>query len=364
MTLKPLKTWGLLAGGLFITGMIGINGLAIMHGRAMTTLVSQNSESNESNRTRPPEELGILAKSKVLLTGVELPRPAPVEPPPQFTELGLETHYYPSPSGHTLESWYLPPPPPLSSTPLAEPQSKPASPASPASPAPFAPLAERQSKPPHNLFILFHPYGSSKISMVAIAQELYQMGYGVMLVDFYGSGGSSGTTTSIGYFEALDVVASVDYARDQWHPDTIQLYGASMGGAAVLRAVAVHDVEVEAIAIESAFDSLLNTVKNRFDVMGLPSTPLAELLTFWGGQQRNFNAFHHAPNHYAKQISTPTLLLHGQNDQRVTQNQAEAIYQNLQGWKHFSLYPGGGHGSSYHNNPTQWRNDLQRLKIN
>ena len=126
------------------------------------------------------------------------------------------------------------------------------------------------------------------MSMVAIAQELHQLGYSVLLVDFYGSGGSSGTTTSIGYFEALDVVASVNYARDQWHPDTIHLYGASMGGAAVLRAIAVHGVEVEAIAIESVFDTLLNTVRNRFAAMGIPSTPLAELLTFWGGQQRNF----------------------------------------------------------------------------
>ena len=340
----PLKNWGLFVGGLLILGLVGINGLAIMHGRAMTTLVS-----NGGDRTRPPEDLGILTKSKVLLTGVELPRPVPADPPASLLDLNLEPHRYPSTSGHTLEAWYLPSP----ASPSAAPISSPSYP------------TEHSSKPTaQNLFILFHPYGSSKISMVAIAQELHQMGHSVMLVDFYGSGGSSGTTTSIGYFEALDVVASVNYARKHWQPDTVQLYGASMGGAAVLRAVAVHGLEVEAIAIESAFDSLLNTVRNRFVAMDLPSTPLAELLAFWGGQQRGFNAFRHAPAKYAKQVSTPTLVLHGQGDRRVTQSQAEAIYHNLQGWKYFSLYPGGGHGSSYQHNPSQWCHDLQRLQKN
>ncbi|NET11146.1 MAG: alpha/beta fold hydrolase [Symploca sp. SIO2B6] len=312
----------LILASLFAVGsLLGVNGLAFMHGRAMTTLVPQAGP-----RTQSPEALGPLARIRILLTGVQLPRPTATPPP---TDLGFqfEVLTFASDSGHQLEAWY----------------------------------AQATQGDSTSLFILFHPYGGSKTNMVAIARELLTMGHSVMLVDFYGSGGSSGTTTSIGYFEALDVVAAVTYARDQWQPKTIGLYGASMGGAAVLRAVAVHTVEVEAIAIESAFDSLLHTVQNRFDAMGLPVILFPELLVFWGGQQQSFNGFSHNPAAYAQQVTIPTLLIHGKDDQRVSFAQSQAIYTNLQGWKQFSLYPGSGHGSSLSHNPEQWRTDIQNL---
>ena len=318
----------LITSSLALTGLLSANLLAMMHGRAMTTLVRKGGD-----RTRPPEALGIAAKAKLLFTSVQLPRPQPTDPPKDLG-LSFDVHRYRSDSGHRLEAWYSP-----------------------------APAPDTSSQPDPGLFILFHPYGGSKMNMVAIAQELHTLGHSVMLVDFYGSGGSSGTTTSIGYFEALDVVASVDYAQQQWSPNTIRLYGASMGGAAVLRAVAVHELEVDAIAIESAFDSLLNTVRNRFAAMPISATPFAELLVFWGGQQQGFNGFDHNPATYAKQITLPTLILHGNGDLRVTEAQSRAVYDNLQGWKQFSVYPGYGHGDSVKRARDQWRQDIHQLKI-
>ena len=50
--MKPtLKVWGLFATGLLMIGVVGINALAIMHGRSMTTLIAKGE-----HRTRPPED--------------------------------------------------------------------------------------------------------------------------------------------------------------------------------------------------------------------------------------------------------------------------------------------------------------------
>ena len=131
--------------------------------------------------------------------------------------------------------------------------------------------------------------------MVAEARAFLDMGCSVLLVDFRGSGDSSESYTTVGYYEAEDVAAAVDYARKQLpHSKTI-LYGGSMGAAAVLRAVASCDVQPDAIIAEAIFDKMLNTVRHRFEAMGVPSFPSAQLLVFWGGRQAGFNGFAHNP---------------------------------------------------------------------
>src|SRR5581483_2053857 len=55
------------------------------------------------------------------------------------------------------------------------------------------------------LIALFHGYGASKSSLLSAAEALHHLGYGTLLVDFYGSGGSSGSGTASGVKAADDV---------------------------------------------------------------------------------------------------------------------------------------------------------------
>ena len=59
------------------------------------------------------------------------------------------------------------------------------------------------------------------------------------------------------------------------------LYGISMGAAAILRAVHSCGVQPDAIIVEAVFDRMLATVGHRFEVMGLPSFPGLKCL-FYG----------------------------------------------------------------------------------
>ncbi|NJR40440.1 MAG: hypothetical protein HC781_18420 [Leptolyngbyaceae cyanobacterium CSU_1_4] len=85
------------------------------------------------------------------------------------------------------------------------------------------------------------------------------------------------------------------------------LYGASMGAVAVMRAVAIEKIEPVALILESPFDRLLNTVRHRFEVMGIPSFPSAELIVFWGGVQLGIDGFNHNPVDYARSIDCPRI---------------------------------------------------------
>jgi pimeloyl-ACP methyl ester carboxylesterase len=177
---------------------------------------------------------------------------------------------------------------------------------------------------------------------------------GVVLI-FRGSGGSAGRTTSIGYYEADDVAATVGYVRSLNLPGPLILYGSSMGAVAILRAIAVHGLQPDAVVLEAVFDRLLTTVRNRFEQLGAPSFPSAELLVFWGGVQVGFSGFDHNPIDYAHHCTCPVLLMQGEEDPSAKLAEARAVYDNLQVRKQLEVFPGVGHALLYSADPKRWQ---------
>lgn len=271
-------------------------------------------------RTAPPEKLNALGKARVMLTGVTLTRPENRRTP---KDVGLEfrTVCFPGAREIQLEAWFVPARPPT----------------------------------PYGVVLLFHGYGASKDSLLPAADEFHQLGWDALLVDFHGSGGSAGDTTSVGWHEAEDVVAAFAKAA-QLAPDRPRvLYGVSMGAVACLRAVHAHGVKPDALILECPFDRMLTTVQRRFHAMRVPSFPFAELLVFWGGQQSGFNAFAHNPVDYASAVRCPTLMMHGAKDPRVSIPDVERIYRNLGGGKALVIFDKLGHQSYVEADAKMWR---------
>ena len=181
------------------------------------------------------------------------------------------------------------------------------------------------------------------------------MGLNALLVDFYGSGGSGGSGTTIGYLEALDVTRTFEYARGLPAPGPVVLFGASMGAAAVLKAVADDGLRPAALVLECPFDSLIGTVRHRFANRGVPSFPLADLLVFWGGAQEGFDALGFRPVDLASRVRVPTLLMNGDKDEWVRVDEARAIFDALQGPKTLHYFAGVGHDSCLRNRPDEWK---------
>ena len=56
-----------------------------------------------------------------------------------------------------------------------------------------------------------------------------------------------------------------------------------MGAVAILRAVQETGIKPDGVIVEAVFDTMLHAVRHRFEAMGVPAFPSAELLVFWGG---------------------------------------------------------------------------------
>jgi len=303
---------------LIVTSVVAANVVAWLHARAMSRFV------RTGERTASPEKLGGLAKARVLLTGVTLTRPENRRTP---KDMGweFETVCFRGAKGIQLEAWLVPAAPPTA----------------------------------NGIVLLFHGYGASKDSLLSPAVEFRALGWDTLLVDFHGSGGSAGETTSVGWHEAEDVAAAFAEAAKRAPSKPCVLYGVSMGAAACLRAIHVQGVKPDALIVECPFDRMLTTVQHRFHAMHLPSFPLAELLVFWGGWEGGFNAFSHNPADYAPAVQCPSLVLHGVKDARVSVAEVERIYTRLGGSKTMVVLPGLGHESYVAALPDVWRAQIK-----
>jgi alpha-beta hydrolase superfamily lysophospholipase len=213
--------------------------------------------------------------------------------------------------------------------------------------------------------ILLHGHGGNKEGVLTEANNFYNYGYNVCLVDFRAHGNSQGNICTIGYKESLDVKATYDYIAAKGEKNIV-LYGISLGAATITKAIDDDSsIRPSAVILEMPFGSLSDAVKGRLRIMHLPVQPLATLLTFWGGVEQGFWAFNHQPSEFAKRLQVPALLQWGKNDLRVSEEETNAIFQNISSpQKQLVVYDNSGHQSLARNEPAKWNNAVKTFLEN
>ncbi|MBE7552244.1 MAG: alpha/beta fold hydrolase [Anaerolineales bacterium] len=306
---------GLILAASLTLAFILLNLIAYRQARAMLTF------TQTGKRTAAPESLSVWQKVKMLFTGINIPKPLNSSKPDSWN-LTFTVHRFKVTEVVELEAWHIP---------------------------------HFQAK---GLILLFHGYASSKSSLLPEAKAFHELGYTTFLVDFRGSGDSNSSQTSIGFYEADDVAKAFEYAGLLAGDQPMILYGRSMGGAAVLRAISVYHIQPAGVILEAVFDNMLSTVQNRFRAMGLPSFPAAQLLVFWGSHQNGSSGFRHNPVEYAAGVQCPALMLHGTDDPRATLAEGRAVFNRLGGKKWFEAFTGVGHEAYLAVEPEQWKQSV------
>lgn len=210
--------------------------------------------------------------------------------------------------------------------------------------------------------LLFPGYPYSKSTLIELGKMYNRNGYNAVMVDFRGTGGSDGHSTSLGYYEADDVAAVFQWAQQHFPEDDIILHGISMGGGACLKAIYENRLDLKFLIIVSPSSSLKKSTQNYYRLINLPSHPFADIMTFWMGFQNDFNAFELNYLNYAKEISVPTLILHVLQEPKVDLEEVIDIYDNLKGPKKLVTYD---QAESYTPNllvdATIWESDITQF---
>jgi uncharacterized protein len=300
--------------GVFLVIFTLLNIITYFHAYKFTHFTSENIPKTKA------KSLTIFDKINALLFGINNPRPKNNKiPTQQFETIQLQ-------SNKQIECWHI------------------------------------QTVPSKGTVVLFHGYGGEKSSMIDKSDEFIKQGFSTLLVDFMGSGGSEGNQTTIGFKESDEVKTCVAYL-EKYGEKNIYLFGTSLGAVAIMKAVSEYQLHPKGIIIECPFGSMYQTTCARFNAMKIPTFPMAGLLVFWGGIQNGFWAFGHNPTAYAQQINCPTLLLYGEQDERVSRNEIDEIYANLHCKKFLGTFQLAGHENYLIRYKEQWVQKINEFMI-
>jgi len=183
---------------------------------------------------------------------------------------------------------------------------------------------------------------------VAWGQFFAAHGYAVLLPNFRGGIGRGVEytlmdNTDFGGKDFQDILAGVDelIRRGLADPDRLGIGGWSYGG--FMTAWAVTQTPRFKAAMMGA------GVSDWFALMGTTPEPMwTEQVHFEAWPWDDPHAFRkNSPIEFVKQVRTPVLVLHGENDNMVAVAQAREFYRALQHYKvpsEFVVYPREGHG--------------------
>jgi fermentation-respiration switch protein FrsA (DUF1100 family) len=198
--------------------------------------------------------------------------------------------------------------------------------------------------------VLVHGWGGDKSDehVIETAPIYARAGYGVLLLDLRGNGGSGGERRTLGYKETRDVQGALAWLDEEgFEPGEVVLHGWSMGGATVVRSA--PGTGVAAVIEEAGYADLPLLLRRQLpETTGLPSlfSPgvfLAAKL-FLG-----FDPWAVQPSEDAARLreeGVPLFVIHSTDDEVVPFEHAElfeSAYPEARLWK----IEGLGHVEAY-----------------
>ncbi len=214
------------------------------------------------------------------------------------------------------------------------------------------------------IVLLVNWLGGCKSDNLEAAGVFIELGYEVFLLDLRGHGDSSGMDTTFGYFEYRDVLTAVEYIQCMLKPESLIIYGVSLGAAAVMRAFYAGVMrKVDRLVIEAPFDRLINTIRHRVGALGLPTLLLPEIIAAMGGLIQKFNPFTFNPVLYSCDVEVPVLLIQRRFDPYIRESEVREVFDNLGVVRdsELLLVEAGGHGSIVLSHRELFRKEVEKF---
>jgi len=200
------------------------------------------------------------------------------------------------------------------------------------------------------LIVVCHGVGTNREDLRGVSRFLCRAGFNVLAFDFRAHGESTGSKTTFGFREALDVQAAVQYAVAHYQQqfEGVGVYAISMGSAAAILA-ARHMPQVKAFVFDSPFARLEDLVDQQFSHWPrLPRRLFASMARFSGSILTGIQATEIAPEAYAPDLGTrPVLVFHGDQDTLIPIAQGRQLFERIPGPKEFVETRGAAHVQSY-----------------
>jgi fermentation-respiration switch protein FrsA (DUF1100 family) len=203
--------------------------------------------------------------------------------------------------------------------------------------------------PPKNgvLILVGHGHGDHR-SVNQYALYVHN-GYGVLAWDFRAHGESGGELSTLGYLEALDVEAALEYGLQQADVEHIGAWGGSMGGAAVLE-LAARRTEIEAVVVDSVFPTLEDELS-----WAVTKEIFIPFIRYFAERETGLDLEMLRPVDRIQDISPrPVLIIQGEADTMIPPDSAQRLYNNSGDPRYLWTEAGVGHVGMYSSYPEKY----------
>jgi len=206
----------------------------------------------------------------------------------------------------------------------------------------------RSEEPSDVWVICLHGYTSGPRGCGEVAKVFHEWGYNTLLPYMGGHGRSESRHVSMGWLDRFDIIAWIEYIISENKNARIVLHGGSMGGAAVMMTTgeALPGNVVCAIA-DCGFTSIWDEYAHQAKVLlHIPVFPALYAMDIVVRLRQGFSMKQASSVEQVKKSRTPTLFIHGEEDDTVPFWMLDKVYEAAACEKEKLTFPGAAHGES------------------
>ena len=203
--------------------------------------------------------------------------------------------------------------------------------------------------PPENGAVILVAHGFGGYRSMDMHALFARHGYGVLSWDFRAHGDSEGDLSTLGYYEALDVEAALDFALRQSNVEQVGAWGSSMGAVAVIEAAA-RRAEIGAVIADSAFPTLEDALHQAVSL-----AVLRPIIRFFAERESGVRVDVLRPVDQVGRISPrPVFIIQGASDDFIPPDSIQRLYEAAGEPRSFWLGTGVGHAQMFNTYPDQY----------
>lgn len=201
--------------------------------------------------------------------------------------------------------------------------------------------------------IFLHGFTENRLAGLTYLNIYLDAGFNVLLIDSRAHGDSGGSSVTWGNYEKYDLDQWVDWVRQRFPQGTIGVHGLSMGAATALLHAELNEQNKRvafyvADSAYSDFEALLTwQMEQRLQLSGelLPRV-LLQYANIMAYLDSRFTFNQASPVRAVRNVTTPILYIHGEEDQLVPAFMSQELYRATKGPRQLYTFPKADHVSS------------------
>lgn len=211
--------------------------------------------------------------------------------------------------------------------------------------------------------LVLHGYTGWKEEMYPFAAWYYKNGYNVIVPDLRCQGESEGDFIGMGYTDSMDCMLWIDRILEQDPEAQIVLHGQSMGAATAL-ILSGNDLpdQIKAVISDSSYATAYSMFADKIkEWFRLPAFPLVDTAVLMLRIRGGYDLRKASPIDAVKKSGTPTLFIHGSQDEMISVSMTEQLYEAAACEKELLIVDGAGHGQTQDASPAEYFSTIENF---